>query len=55
MQPSKLQVDTLTVDSFETEPQHLGFVLDDPNFLVGNGMECTGCVSGCGIFPQFPE
>jgi hypothetical protein len=54
MQRTKLQIDTLAIDSFETETQPIGPLPEDPNFMVGGG-ECTGCVSGCGIFPQFAE
>ena len=45
-QPTVMKIDTLTVETFETE--------QGPDFMIGNGMECTGCVSGCGIFPQDP-
>jgi hypothetical protein len=45
-EPTRIQIDTLTVESFETE--------QGPDFMVGNAMECTGCVSGCGIFPNEP-
>jgi len=47
MQISKLQVDSLTVDSFTTETQPLA-PADEPNFMMNN--DCTGCMSGCGIF-----
>jgi hypothetical protein len=49
MQPTKLQIDSLTVDSFATDPS--APTQDGPDFLYnGNVFECTGCVSGCGIF-----
>ena len=44
MQPTKLQVDTLTVDTFATDP----VAVDGPDFIYNN--DCTGCMSGCGIF-----
>jgi hypothetical protein len=49
MQPSKLQIDTLSVDTFVTDPT--APIVPGPNFLYGNnaGLDCTGCDSGCGI------
>jgi hypothetical protein len=51
MQPTKLQIDTLTIETFETDPQ--APTPQEPGFAIGLG-DCTGCVSGCGIFPQEP-
>jgi hypothetical protein len=56
MQPIRLDLENLTVDSFQTTPAD-----QDPSFLIqaqdpaiaigGGGFCCTGCVSGCGINP----
>ena len=48
MQPSKLQIDTLSVDTFVTDP--MAPVIPGPDFIyANNGLDCTGCDSGCGI------
>jgi hypothetical protein len=49
MQVSKLQVDELTVDSFPTHPQFEQPEDDPAAFMIA---DCTGCVSGCGIYAQ---
>jgi hypothetical protein len=49
-QPTKLQIDNLTVDSFPTEAQPIQPTEDPAAFMIAN---CTGCVSGCGIFAQY--
>ncbi|MDB4951417.1 MAG: hypothetical protein JWM27_4066 [Gemmatimonadetes bacterium] len=57
MQPTKLNLNDLSVDSFRTTSDDpFAAPADEPNFLLGNNaaMECTGCVSGCGIFPNDP-
>jgi hypothetical protein len=52
MQPIKLDLDSLSVDSFETEAA----VSSDPAMMIAkqpvfDPFCCTGCVSGCGINP----
>jgi hypothetical protein len=47
MQINRLQVDNLTVETFPTEAPPI-VPVDEPNFMVNN--DCTGCMSGCGIF-----
>jgi hypothetical protein len=55
MQRIKMDLENLSVDSFETAPAEL-----DPSFMLaaqqpaigpGGGYCCTGCVSGCGYNP----
>jgi hypothetical protein len=41
-----LNPEAITVESFD-----LG---DSTSFYVNNGLDCTGCDSGCGIFPNDP-
>lgn len=43
----KLNPETLTVESFAPEG-------DSVNLYSANDMRCTGCPSGCGIFPENP-
>jgi hypothetical protein len=40
-----LDLDALTVETFETE---------STSAFMANGFNCTGCDSGCGIFPNDP-
>jgi hypothetical protein len=42
-----LNPEALTVESFEVEG-------DSISVYMGNQMNCTGCDSGCGIFPNDP-
>jgi hypothetical protein len=49
MQPTRLQIDNLTVESFPTEPQPMATIADEPNFMLA---KCTGCMSGCGIMVE---
>jgi hypothetical protein len=55
MQRIKLDLEYLTVDSFQTEsPAQSAFTAgaQDPAFMMaGGGYCCTGCVSGCGYDP----
>ena len=41
-----LNLEAITVDSFD-----LG---DSTSMYVNAGLDCTGCDSGCGIFPNDP-
>jgi hypothetical protein len=50
MSPTKLEIDNLTVDTFTTQPQPIAPGDDPAEFMIAN---CTGCVSGCGIFAQY--
>ncbi|HEY0016368.1 MAG TPA: hypothetical protein VGC13_08620 [Longimicrobium sp.] len=43
---SRLNPETVYVESFEPEA-------DSPNAMA-DAMKCTGCPSGCGIFPENP-
>jgi hypothetical protein len=45
MDKNPLNPDALTVESFEVWN-------DDTAFAIGNQLNCTGCDSGCGIFPD---
>jgi hypothetical protein len=48
MDPHKLNPADLDVTTFTPD--------DDPSFTFSNPMECTGCVSGCGIMgPVFTD
>jgi len=47
MDKNALNPEALVVESFE-----LGF--DSTSSYYGNGLNCTGCDSGCGIFPNDP-
>jgi hypothetical protein len=55
MQRIKMDLENLTVDSFQTEAETMdaGFGAQDPAFMAapGGGYCCTGCVSGCGYNP----
>jgi hypothetical protein len=51
MQPIKLDLDSLSVDSFETDPQASGPAMIIARQPVFDPFCCTGCVSGCGINP----
>jgi hypothetical protein len=43
---NSLNPEALVVESFD-----LG---DSPSLYMGNALNCTGCDSGCGIFPEEP-
>ena len=43
---SQLDPEAITVESFD-----LG---DSTSMYLNNGLDCTGCDSGCGIFPNDP-
>ena len=49
MQPMKLDLNALAVDSFDTQ----AVSADAPNLMIAqqDPFCCTGCVSGCGINP----
>jgi hypothetical protein len=51
MQPTRLQIDTLIIESFTIDPV-TGVQADEPNFMIA---KCTGCPSGCGIIAQEPS
>ena len=53
MQPIKLDLENLSVDSFETQaaavPGDAAMIIAKQP--IGDPFCCTGCVSGCGINP----
>ncbi|MFL5383563.1 MAG: hypothetical protein ACJ8GN_13680 [Longimicrobiaceae bacterium] len=51
MDRSKLEIDSLEVSSFEISQPAIQPVDGMNNALPGGGYCCTGCVSGCGIYP----
>lgn len=52
MEKQRLSLDSLQVDSFRTGTDETTLAAqanpNDTMFVIG--MECTGCMSGCGIF-----
>jgi hypothetical protein len=52
MARARLNVTDLSVTSFEIPAPSLTSVpQDEPNLAAGGGFCCTGCDSGCGLFP----
>jgi hypothetical protein len=52
MDRSKLEIDSLEVSSFDVTPQPSIQPVDGVNYMLpAGGYCCTGCVSGCGIYP----
>jgi len=53
MDRSKLEIDSLEVSSFEVGTEPAMQPVDGMNHALpnGGGFCCSGCVSGCGIYP----